>query len=343
MKIQSDEIPQADNLDDVIKTVACVAKGGETYQDIAKAIDKVDRQGRYYRKAAEILGFIESAGTNHSVITNLGKEFVNSDQNTQSSILINAVFNARLFQRLIPYFELNEEKGVTRDEIIKFILQVSEITADSMAPRRLSSVVAWLEKLEIISKSDNKYFLSAKKVNQEVKILEFTDIREPILPRSNDLSEYEIVHSRVNKALDDIIIYKNLATLERANNAHKKLTNLVAERVKKAGAIPKKNIFIDLAANHKNVDYIFEMKSTTDSNCRSQLRSGLSQLYEYRYLQNLPNARLVLVLEKSIPKNIDWMVEYLEKDRDVFLLWDGNNNLFGTKYAKENLYFLNIA
>lgn len=306
-------------------------------------IDKVERQGRYYRKAAEILGFVESIERNHSVLTPLGKTFVESKTEVQNTILINSVFNARIFQRLIPYFELNSETGVTRDEIIKFILQVSEITADSMAPRRLSSVVAWLEHLGITTKSESKYFLSSKKVNKEIKLLEFTDIREPILPRSNDLREYETVNMRMTKAREDVIIYQNSAAVDRADNAHRKLVNLVADRIKKSGSIPRFNKFIDLATKNEDADYIFEMKSITESNAKSQIRSGLSQLYEYRYLQNLPEAKLVLVIEKSLPEKNSWMTEYLEKDRDVFLLWDGNDNLFGTKHTKENLGFLNIV
>lgn len=85
------------------------------------------------------------------------------------------------------------------------------------------------------------------------------------------------------------------------------------------------------------------MKSITDSNAKSQVRSGLSQLYEYRYLQNLPDAKLILVIEKPLPNKNSWMKEYLEKDRNVFLLWDGNNNLFGTNHSKEYLKFLKIA
>lgn len=212
-----------------------------------------------------------------------------------------------------------------------------------MAPRRLSSVVAWLEKLAIIGKFENKYYLASKKLNQEIKILEFTDIREPILPSSNDLREYETVEMRISKAHEDIIIYQNSAAVERADNAHRKLVTLVADRIKISDSIPRYNKFIDLATKNEDTDYIFEMKSITEKNAKSQIRAGLSQLYEYRYLQNLPDAKLILVIETSLPQKTDWMTEYLEKDRDVFLLWDGNENLFGTKHAKENLSFLNIA
>lgn len=342
MKIYSEEIPQADNLDDVIKTVQCVAQGGQTYQDIARAIDKVERQGRYYRKAAEILGLIKSTGTNHSVLTHLGKQFIESEQTTSNSILINSVFNARIFQRLIPFLESHKEEGVTRKEIIEFILQASEISGDTMAPRRLSSVVSWLETLEIIQIWNNRYYLSATNINQKINILEFTDIEEPILPKSNDLQEYEIVNMRVAKAREDIIIYQNAAAIDRADNAHRRLVNLVSQRIKNAGSIPRFNKVIDLAAKHDDQDYIFEMKSVTESNAKSQIRSGLSQLYEYRYLQNLPDAKLILVIEKQLPQNHLWMIDYLETDRDVSLVWDGDNNLFGNKKTREKLNFLNV-
>ncbi len=346
MKIPSAAIPQADNLDDVIKTVATVAKGGKTFQEIAHAIGKHERQGRYYRKAAEILGFIEKVGRNNFTTTPLGQEFLNLEKTERNSLLITSVLNARIFQRLIPFFEANKVNGVTRQEVYGFLLQVSEIKEndkDSMAPRRLSSVISWLEKLKIIIKLKNRYYLSTENINQKVNILEFIEIDEPILPKSNDLREYETVNLRTSKAREDIIIYQNSAAVDRADNAHRKLVNLVADRIKKSGSIPRYNKFIDLATKNDDKDFIFEMKSITDSNAKSQVRSGLSQLYEYRYLQNLPDAKLILVIEKPLPKKNNWMVEYLEKDRNIFLLWDGDNNLYGSNHSKNTLKFLNIA
>ena len=73
MKIKSNNIPQADVLEDIIKTVIAVSKGAKTFQEIAKYIDKVERQGRYYRRAAEMLGFIKNTG-NTSYLTELGGE-----------------------------------------------------------------------------------------------------------------------------------------------------------------------------------------------------------------------------------------------------------------------------
>jgi len=134
---------------------------------------------------------------------------------------------------------------------------------------------------------------------------------------------------------------RNDALHDRARVSHRHLINLTAERISAAGGIPKSNDLIDLAVNLDS-DFIFEMKSTTDANVRSQVRKGISQLYEYRYLQNKPEANLVLVVERPINAPNQWMNEYLENDRGVLLVWDGDDRLFGSPQASNALPFLNL-
>ena len=129
--------------------------------------------------------------------------------------------------------------------------------------------------------------------------------------------------------------------MELANGAHINLVNLVASRITAAGGIAKKNQFIDLASK-MNEDFIFEMKSTTETNVRSQVRKGISQLYEYRYLENTPEAKLVLVVERPLATSNIWMNDYLENDRGVLLIWDGDERLFGSAKANESLPFLRL-
>ncbi len=342
MKIPSDEIPQADILEDVVRTVICVAKGGKSFQDIATAIGKVERQGRYYRKAAEILGLIATPVRNHSVLTPAGQEFIETDPSIRNPRFLGAVLSARIFQRLIPFLELKKATGVTREEIVDFIISVADITTDSMAPRRFSSVVAWLEAVGLVTRKGERVFLSNQLINEKIPILEFTDVDEPILPRTTNLSEYEAVAARANKARKTIIIYRDQVATERADNAHRHLVNLVAKRIKTKGSIPRYNYLIDLAARFDEIDFIFEMKSLTEANTKSQIRSGLSQLYEYRYLQNLPNAKLVLVVENKPSAKFGWMVDYLESDRDILTIWDGDDRLFGNKRSQTEMPFLGL-
>ena len=50
----------------------------------------------------------------------------------------------------------------------------------------------------------------------------------------------------------------------------------------------------------------------------------MSQLYEYRYLQQVPSAKLVLVIENPPPEDKKWLVDYVVKDRELLIAWDGD-------------------
>src|SRR5665213_742787 len=329
MGIPSDEIPQADVITDVIRTVISVSQGAESFQDIASAINKVERQGRYYRKAAEIIGLIQTPTRNHSVLTSLGDEFMRTGPTLTNPLLIQGVLQARIFQRLLPFLELHSDAGVSRSEIEDFIHTVADISTVTMIPRRFSSVVSWLEDLHVIERRGERFFLSIPVVNNSVGIVSFEDVDEPLLPRTTDLQEYRTLELRNSSAREAVITYQNAAALERADNAHRRLVNLVASRIKISGSIPRFNQIIDLAARHNNEDFIFEMKSITDGNSKSQVRRALSQLYEYKYLQNLPNSNLVLVLERPLPSATHWMIDYLEQERNINVIWDGDDRLYG--------------
>jgi hypothetical protein len=115
MRIPSDEIPQADRLSEVLRTVICISQGGQSFQEIAAFINKVERQGRYYRKAAEIIGMVETPVRNQSVLTPLGQQFIQSGATLNNPLLIQSVLNSRIFQRIIPFLELRSATGVIRD------------------------------------------------------------------------------------------------------------------------------------------------------------------------------------------------------------------------------------
>jgi len=132
------------------------------------------------------------------------------------------------------------------------------------------------------------------------------------------------------------------ASADRADNAHRRLVNLLASRMKEANAIPRNNQLIDIATRYDDKDFIFEVKSITATNAKSQIRRGISQLYEYRYLQNLADAHLVLVIETPPPAAYEWMIEYLESDRNINVVWDGDDKLYGRKKTVQSLDFLRL-
>lgn len=336
MKIPSSKIPQADMLDDVLSVADAVNHGAKTFQDIARHIKKVERQGRYYRLAAELLGFIRN-NNNNSELTELGKKFVSSNASTKKELAKNAVLNTHVFQRMLPFFELHPD-GVSRDRIEDFIEEVTQPTTQSMIHRRASTLLSWLEKIGVLESNVDNYKIRSSQT-ASTPILQFPD-EEPLAPKSSDLTEYKTVQERTERAGETIQIFIDQAARDRANAIHRGLINIVADRLRTSGLLPRFNRFVDLASTSQNQAYLFEMKSVNSNNYRSQIRSGLSQLYEYRYLQNLPKAKLILVISDPLSKKDSWMHEYLEDDRQIHLIWDGNNQLYASKETKQELSFL---
>ncbi len=145
----------------------------------------------------------------------------------------------------------------------------------------------------------------------------------------------------IRSAGNDIQVLVDAKSKERANESHAMLTKLVAAKVRAAGAIPKRNALVDLAAEVGQSDYLFEMKSTTDKNPRSQVRRAIAQLYEYRYLQKLPTAQMVVVIERPLPAELNWMVDYVVNDRKLLIAWDGDGRtLHFPDSIRERLRFL---
>jgi hypothetical protein len=155
------------------------------------------------------------------------------------------------------------------------------------------------------------------------------------------LAEYNDVAEKVKQAQGYINAQIDAAAKERADGAHQMLTNIVAKKIRTAGAVPKQNKYIDLAATLLDELYLFEMKSTTDNNVHSQVRKAISQLYEYRYIQQVPDAKLVVVVENPLPKDKQWLIDYVVSDRELLLAWDGDKKyLHCPDRLKKELDFL---
>lgn len=129
-------------------------------------------------------------------------------------------------------------------------------------------------------------------------------------PASNDYRTYAV----------------DFAKTERAILSHAELIDAMALRVCSLGATPWSNDLVDLGANTGGVDYLFEMKSTNRINFHPQIRRGLSQLYEYAYVHQLPGATLCLVTETQPSQAKSWLVDYLVDARSVHVCWKSSAN-----------------
>ena len=327
-------------LSDVTKLVEGVARGICTFQELSGFIGKVERQGRYYRRAAEILGFITNEPmSNHSVLTPLGQEYISAIPSKKKEILAQAVLGSRMFQRVIPFLESRGAHGISRKEMEKFISEVTEDTGPSMIPRRVSSVMSWMLDLGMLKEINSNYVIGS--LPQGVAIVDYEADDEPLFPKKYDLNEYRHLADNVRKNSKTISIFVDEAKRDRASQSHRLLTNLMADRIRDAGFIPKRNPFIDLSAKINDWVYIFEMKSTTESNVHDQVRRGISQLYEYRYIQQIERVKLVLVVENPFSPDSKWLVDYLIKDRGILVVWDGDRKNFNCpKNIRKDLSFI---
>ncbi|MDB4789966.1 AAA-associated domain-containing protein [bacterium] len=336
MKIPTQQIPQADSLEVVERALEAVSEGAKTYQEIASSLGYDERQGRYYRLACEILGFTERPeGENSSVITSDGQLYLDADVDNKMELLRNAILNNVLFQRIIPYFE-SKVSGLTKHDVEEFLSQLTE-TTPVMVGRRASTILSWLRHADLIQENNGRY---VRNLDIRSPIIKYNDITEPLLPTEFEMTEYTKIADRVKEYTNNTTYEIERIKQDRANDIHNDLTNLLADKICQSGGVPKSNVLVDLAAQVSNERFIFEVKSTTEDNMRKQIRRGVSQLYEYRYLQNVPKAKLVLVLEKPLSHNLEWVQDYLINDRCIYLVWDGDGKFHCSDKLREKLSFL---
>lgn len=335
MLIPTRQVPQADNLDDIPQALVSIADGRNTYQEIADAIHKVERQGRYYRLAAELLGLVERVGANDYALTKRGRALLNGNAAQATALIAEGMLEMPLFQRILPFIEAHRPSGCTREELEAFIAAVTAPTGSSMVHRRTSTILSWMVKGGLAQKVGDCYRLLP--LPSAVPLVRYRSSAEPLLPSAFDLHEYSSTRQRTRaaRALTPSLI--EAVRRERADRAHSEILDLLAAKVRLSGSVPRSNSLVDLAANISDDRFIFEVKSTTPANVRAQVRRGVSQLYEYRYIQNAPQAQLVLVIENPLPAHLEWMIDYLSKDRDIAVLWDGNRSSFTCDQRHERM------
>lgn len=154
--LKSKEVPQANVLYDVIKTVRFVGQHkGSTYSMIARHIMKGERQGRYYRHSAQLLGFIDN-DKNYAWILPDGEYFLSLSEQEQVKFLINRVRSLKVFQ--LAESLIQSKPGCTEEDVYQ-LLFANGIT-DNTALRRASSIVNWLVDLGIARRVGDSIYLN---------------------------------------------------------------------------------------------------------------------------------------------------------------------------------------
>lgn len=141
MKISISQVPQADELNKVILTVEAVYNDYLTDYQIADYVGFTDRQGRYYRLAAEILGLLENQSNNAS-LTDTGKSLIVLDESNRLKKIRTILQNNYLFKTILGEIE-SAGDGLSRNELLTFLYKLID-GSESTITRRYSTIMNWL-------------------------------------------------------------------------------------------------------------------------------------------------------------------------------------------------------
>jgi len=132
------------------------------------------------------------------------------------------------------------------------------------------------------------------------------DLEFPVTPLTERTTAQQ--SSNATFASNDYRTYSvDLVQTERANSAHNELVDMMANKIRVLGASPRSNMFVDMATELDDLKYLFEMKSARPSSFHRQIRQAISQLYEYAFIQRVPDAILCVVIEIPPPKQKSWL------------------------------------
>lgn len=334
-------IPQADALPDIVGVTKAVSAGATTYQQIAKAIGKVERQGRYYRLAAEQLGLLLPTSVNHSALSTLGRELTRAGSDTQRrEILVRGMMQNPVLNGILNFIADAGSAGRSRDDLEQWLS--SNTTATGATPgRRVATIRSWLASMQLVT--PNGYPVRLLKQNDPIERL----APEEANSNSSIIPKYPLVPFNGQRLPPQHIPSKVIqydvdrAKLERATAIHERMVAEVAKKAKEARFASRRNKFIDLFSFRKKNSVLFEFKTNSQRNCGTQVRRAVSQLYEYQWRQRLDSSKLVVVLQNEPIQDNFWIVDYLVRSRTILPIWRvGSDAYDGPKASARALRWL---
>jgi hypothetical protein len=124
----------------------------------------------------------------------------------------------------------------------------------------------------------------------------------------------------------------DLVARERASRAHWQLEKILSDSARARGYNPQDNNQIDMHFETPTAVVLAEMKSCYRRNLRSQVRRGISQLFEYRFLYREvlgENIIPILVLETRPTGRQSWLIDYLGS-LGILLAWEDSGRILAT-------------
>ena len=141
--VDTSDFLQADDVYKVISTIHAVASGHHTDDAIERyiGVDSEGRQGRYYRLAAEKLGFVTLVGHNNNTqLTAQGAAFARQPTAQQQVSMQSAIMSLPVFRAAAAYIQRDRP---TLEQLRHWFIRYYP-GAESTAERRFSTFVIYL-------------------------------------------------------------------------------------------------------------------------------------------------------------------------------------------------------
>jgi len=326
MTYTTDDLPQADVLALVVKAAEAIVGGARTHEEIARAIGGYKtRQGVYYRHAAELLGLVYRVGPGTILPTDYGKELLAKPEAQRKLSLGLRLRQTPVFSELLAFLAQKSTAGATTSEVHGLVATLVPNTTAGMIKRRTSTILSWLQSLELIHREGDRLWLVGLPTPTGIFVTPATgDVRlgfRDLQPGDSVGGGFSVSESGVQYSVDT-------ALYERANSVHSRLVYDMAACLQAVGLTPYYNQYIDLFARSEK-GLLFEMKSCQVDSIHSQVRAGVVQLYEYAFLHDLAEAEKNLVLEREPTGQLGWLVTFVTLDRGITLLWSDGHGSFG--------------
>lgn len=152
MSLTTSDFPQADEIISVGLVANAVSDGYHTDEEIENYLPGLhsnNRQGRYYRHAAQLLGLIQNSN-NYAILTPIGMQFLNC-QTEQSRLvfLANRMQQTPLFESALRYIQLHAPND---QQLRDWLLNAYDNAGGSQetAERRYKTFIRWLTDVGLI-------------------------------------------------------------------------------------------------------------------------------------------------------------------------------------------------
>ncbi len=140
-RLESHEIPQADNLDNIRSVIEAVAAGKNATSDIADHTKISSRHVSYAVHAAKVLGWVTSE--ENAALTDAGKALLATKAGSaeERDAFRSAVGQSEVIKMLAP--DLLGEKAPTHEDLLKRIRQAVPDMSEATAERRAQTLLSW--------------------------------------------------------------------------------------------------------------------------------------------------------------------------------------------------------